>query len=408
MALMDTFQTVPAAGLQEEAPLSRGLVLLMAASCGLAVANLYYNQPLLAEIGRSFRTSARSVGMIPMLTQMGYAAGMFLFIPLGDIKERRRLIVALLLAVGAALLGAAAAPSLIWMYAASLAVGFTTVAPQMIVPMAAQLAPPAERGKVIGTVMSGLLIGILLARTVSGYVGAAIGWRAMYGIAAAMMFGLAYTLRRQLPASRSDNRMSYGRLLLSLFELIAGQRTLREATLIGAFMFGSFSVFWTSLTFWLEGPQYGYGSDIAGLFGLIGVVGAAAASVIGRLADRVRPYIMVGLMIVAAVLAFALFRLEGAVLGGLVAGVVLLDLGVQGAQVSNQARIYSLLPEARNRLNTVYMVGSFLGGALGSTLGSYAWSLWGWNGVCAVGGGMATAALLVWLGHRARPARLAD
>ncbi|MDF2670540.1 MAG: major facilitator superfamily protein [Paenibacillus sp.] len=380
--------------------LSRGLVLLMAISCGLVVANLYYNQPLLADIGRSFGVDAQHVGIISMLTQIGYAMGLFLFIPLGDIRERRKLIVILLIAVGFSLIGVAAAQSLAWMYAASLAVGITTVAAQIIIPLAAQLAEPHERGRIIGSVMSGLLIGILLARTVSGWVGELFGWRTMFGLAAVLMFGLAYVLRRQLPLSPPDIKLSYPGLIRSIGRLIVEQRTLREAALIGAFMFASFSVFWTSLTFFMESPSYEYGSGIAGMFGIVGVVGAAAATVIGRLADRIKPSSMVGFMIVICLLSFLSFWLIGSWIWGLIAGVILLDLGVQGSQVANQTRIYSMLPEARSRINTVFMVSVFIGGAIGSTLGGYAWSEWGWSGVCFTGGGLAFVALLIWTGHR--------
>jgi predicted MFS family arabinose efflux permease len=398
---MSHHNSAEAAGSQRSKPLSKALVLLLAVSCGLTVANLYYNQPLLADIGRTFDVDAQHAGLISMLTQIGYATGLFLFIPLGDIQERRKLITILLIAVGIALIGVATAQNLGWIYTASFVVGVTTVAPQMIIPLAAQLAAPHERGKVIGNVMSGLLIGILLARTVSGWVGQLLGWRSMYGIAALMMFMLAYILTRKLPVSRPDIKLSYPALIRSIGVLIAEQRTLREAALIAACMFGSFSVFWTSLTFYLEGPKYEYGSGVAGLFGLVGVVGAGAAPIIGRLADRVSPRGMVGFMILTALLSYLSFWLLGSWLLGLILGVLLLDLGIQGSQVSNQARIYSLLPEARSRLNTVFMVSTFLGGAVGSTIGAFAWSYWGWNGVCAVGGSMVTAAFLIWAGHRA-------
>lgn len=380
--------------------LSPALVLLMAVSCGITVANLYYNQPLLADIGRTFGIDVGQLGIISMLTQIGYAVGMFLFIPLGDIYEKRKLITALLIIVGLALIALATAQNLTWVYLASFAVGITTVAPQMIVPLVAEIAPPNERGKAIGNVMSGLLIGILLARTVAGFVGELFNWRVMFGIAAVMMFGLSFILKRKLPVSQPKIKLSYIALIRSMGQLIAELRTLREAALIGAFMFGSFSVFWTSLTFFLEGPSYQYGSAVTGLFGLVGVVGAAAASVIGRLADRVSPKRMVGFMIVTALLSYVSFWLLGAFIWGLIAGVILLDLGVQGGQVSNQARIYSLQPDARSRLNTIYMVSSFLGGSIGSALGAYAWSCWGWAGSCAIGGSMAAIAFLIWTTYR--------
>lgn len=396
-------QTMTAAGSNSALakPLTPGLILLMAVSSGITVANLYYNQPLLADIGRTFGVGAEQAGLVSMLTQSGYAAGLFLFVPLGDIQEKRKLIAGLLLAVGLALIGVAAAQNLAWMYAASFVVGLTTTAPQMIIPLAAELAAPEERGKVIGSVMSGLLIGILLARTVSGLIGQLFGWRFMFGLAAAAMFTLAYILWKRLPVSRPVIRLSYAGLIRSMGKLIAEQRTLREAALIAACMFGAFSVFWTSLTFYLEGPSFGYGSAVAGLFGLVGVVGASAASVIGRLADRASPTRMVGFMITAAVLSFICFWLAGSWLVGVVVGVVLLDLGVQGGQVSNQARIYALIPEARSRLNTVYMVSVFIGGAIGSSIGAYAWSRWGWNGTCVAGGTMTLTAFVVWTMHRA-------
>ncbi|WP_410511363.1 MFS transporter [Paenibacillus sp. BR2-3] len=380
--------------------LSKGLIMILAATSGLAVANLYYNQPLLADIGRTFHASSNAVGYVSMLTQIGYALGMLLFVPLGDIRERRTLISALLIAVALSLVGFAISQSLIWMYIASFAVGITTVVPQIIVPLAAQLALPEERGKVIGTVMSGLLFGILLSRTVSGILGDAFGWRAMYWIAAAMMLLLSVILYRLLPETRPEATSSYTELLKSMGELVRKYSTLREASLIGACMFGGFSVFWTSLAFFLEGPPYHYSSSIAGLFGLIGVAGAAGAPVIGRLADKIAPKKIIGILIILTGVSYGLFGLSGLSIWSLVAGVIILDLGVQGTQVSNQARIYALEPAARSRINTVFMVSTFAGGAIGSTLGSYAWQSWGWIGVCWTGGTFIAAAFIIWGIHR--------
>ncbi|MBV7504392.1 MFS transporter [Bacillus sp. sid0103] len=382
--------------------LSKKFILLMSLACGMAVANLYYNQPLLAEMGRTFHATAHQVGNIAMYTQIGYAVGMFLFVPLGDMKERRQLIAILLFAVTISLIGVATAQNLLWMNIASLAVGVTTVAPQIIIPLAAQMASPIERGKVIGSVMSGLFIGILLARTVSGLIGGSLGWRTMYWLAAAMMLALAIILRTFLPKSYPESGLSYPGLYKSIWQLIVTQPILREASLIGAMLFGSFSVFWTSLSFFLEGEPYHYGSEVAGLFGLVGIVGVACAPVVGRLADRFNTKTMVGLLIGISLLSYLFFGLYGTFLWGLSLGVVLLDLGVQGAQVSNQTRIYSLIPEARNRLNTVYMVSYFLGGSLGSTLSGYAWSLWKWQGVCLTGGLMILIALIAWATHRTK------
>lgn len=388
----------PAAGTGEG--LSKGLILILAVTSGLAVANLYYNQPLLADIARTFHASSKAVGYVSMLTQIGYALGMLLFVPLGDIRERRIMISALLIAVAVSLVGFATAGNLLWMYAASFAIGITTVVPQIIVPLAAQLAPPEERGKVIGTVMSGLLFGILLARTVSGLIGDILGWRAMYWIAAGIMLLLSAVLYRLLPETKPEVTSTYTELLASMGRLVRKYATLREASLIGACMFGGFSVFWTSLVFYLEGPPYHYSSSIAGLFGLIGVAGAAGAPFVGRLADRIAPWKIIGILIVLTLLSYGLFGLSSLSLWSLIVGVIILDLGVQGTQVSNQARIYALEPAARSRINTVFMVSTFAGGAGGSTMGSYAWQSWGWSGVCWSGGGLIAAALLIWTVHR--------
>ncbi|MCM3725768.1 MFS transporter [Neobacillus cucumis] len=380
--------------------LTKRLVLLMSITCGLAVANLYYNQPLLADMGRTFHANSHQIGNISMFTQIGYAIGMFLFVPLGDMRERRLLITILLSAVTVSLVGVAAAQNLPWIYIASLAVGITTVVPQVIIPLAAQMAEPLERGKVIGSVMSGLLFGILLARTIAGFIGGSFGWRSMYWVAAILMLALAVILRSFLPKSHPETTLTYRQVLTSLGELIITQPTLREASLVGALLFGSFSVFWTSLAFYLEGNPYNFGSQETGLFGLVGVVGAAAAPAVGRLADRFSTKSMVGMFILITLLSYLFFGLFGSSIWGLIVGVILLDLGVQGAQVSNQTRIYSLVPEARSRLNTVFMVTYFLGGSLGSSIGSYAWNMWKWQGVCLTGGTMIALSFIVWGVHR--------
>lgn len=389
-----------AAGHQRKSGLTKGLILLLAAASGLGVANLYYNQPLLADIARSFGATSTEVGYVSTLTQIGYALGMLFFVPLGDIRERRGLISLLLACVAVSLVGFAESRSLAWMYSASFAVGLTTVVPQVIIPLAAQLARPEEQGKVIGTVMSGLLFGILLARTVSGIIGGLFGWRAMYWIAAGLMLGLSLLLRRALPVTKPQLSATYGQLVGSLGQLIGKYATLREASLIGACMFGAFSVFWTSLAFFLEGPPYHYSSAVAGLFGLVGVTGAAGAPLVGRLADRIAPKRIIGLLIALTFLSYVLLGAGSFSLISLLIGVVLLDLGIQGTQVSNQARIYVLEPAARSRINTVFMVSTFAGGSIGSSLGSYAWHSWGWSGVCLAGGGLVFTAFIVWAVHR--------
>ncbi|WP_127531763.1 MFS transporter [Paenibacillus kobensis] len=394
--------SIPASPSASQLQLSRGLLLLMAFAAGMTVANLYYNQPLLADIGRSFGVQPDEVGLISTCTQIGYALGMFLFVPLGDIKERRGLLTVLLSLVCLSLIGVASAQNLIWIYAASFAVGLTTVVPQILIPLAATLAAPGEQGKAVGTVTSGLLLGILLTRTVSGLIGGTWGWRLMYGVAAAAMLALLVLLRMKLPHSRQSSGLRYGQLLRSMGSLVAKYATLRESALIGGANFAAFSIFWTALSFYVEGEPYHYSSQIAGLFGLIGAAGALGAPIVGRLADRISTKWMIGALIVLNLLAYVLFGTLGGSLWALIAGVILLDLGVQGTQVANQTRIYALEPQARSRLNTVQMVTTFAGGAIGSTIGSYAWHEWGWSGVCMAGGGAVLLGFAVWLAHRIR------
>jgi len=371
-------------------------VLLLAGTAASTVANIYYAQPLLPEMARSLGVSAGTVGWVPVLTQVGYALGLFLFIPLGDAVERRRLILALVLASAVALAGAAAAPGAGWLAAASLAVGVFAVVPHVAVPLAAHLSAPGERGRVIGFVMSGVLAGILLARAVAGLVGGALGWRAVYALAAAGMGMLSLALARLLPSAPPERAVRYPELLASLWTLVRHEPELRQASLIGAMGFGAFSVFWTTLAFFLETPPYHWGAEGAGLFGLVGLAGALAAPVVGRVADRRGPRFTTGSALALALASFALFALVGTNLVGLVLGVVLLDVGVQSAHVSNLARIHALDPGARSRRNTVYMVSYFAGGALGTWLGVRAWVRLGWPGVCAAGAAFVLAALLFW------------
>ena len=384
--------------------LSPRLVLLLAVAAAATVANLYYAQPLLPEMARSLGVNAREVGWVPVLTQVGYAVGLFFFIPLGDTVERRRLILLLVLASAAALLGAALAPRAGWLAAASLAVGFFSVVPHVAVPLAAHLAAPTQRGRVIGLIMSGILAGILLARTVSGLVGGAFGWRAVYGLAAACMVLLAIGLFRLLPPSPPERAVRYLDLLASLWPLVRDEAELRRPSLIGAMVFGGFSVFWTTLAFFLETPPYHWGAEGAGLFGLIGLCGAFAAPAVGRLADRRGARFATGLSLVVALSSYAVFALLGRHLAALVAGVVLLDVGIQSAHVSNLVRIHAIDSAARSRRNTIYMVAYFVGGALGTWIGVRAWAHFGWAGTCAAGAGFLLLALLFWaLPTSARP-----
>ena len=376
--------------------IERRTVGVMFAASAVCVANIYYCQPLLSEIGRSLGVSERAIGYLPMWTQAGTALGMFAFVPLGDMFPRRKLIVLLSLLSGLTVAMMAMAPNLALVNAAGFAVGLTGIVAHLILPFAAKLAPPARRGHIVGTVLSGLLLGILLARVVSGFVGDMFGWRAMYWIAAVAMFLLAGALRYALPYDHPEPGLKYGALARSIVHLAATQPVLREAAIIGGMLFGAFSSFWATLVFFVATPPYHYGPRVAGIFGLVGAIGVLFAPWAGKLSDRKGPAFTVTLAILTSIASYAVFDAVGQRLWGLVAGVILLDLGVQAGHVANQTRIYALIPEARSRLNTVYMVTYFLGGALGSALGAWGWTHYGWNGVCAAG----AVQLLVALGVR--------
>ena len=376
-------------------PLSQALVWLMALTCGLVVANIYYNQPLLAAIGRTFHLSDSSASLVATATQVGYTLGMLFVVPLGDMLERKRLILLMLLGAAACLVLAAFAPDFGVLVGASILIGICSAVPQLLLPMAAHLAPEADRGRIVGRIMSGLLIGILASRTVSGYVGAHLGWRAMFEIAAGLMLALGALLAWRLPTDRPAFAGSYGSLMKSLLTLTRELAPLRRSALVGGLLFAAFSVFWTTLAFFLEGPTYGYGSDVAGFFGVIGAVGALAAPLAGKAADTRGPDFAIGVGILLALASYAVLGLGGYHLAGLVLGVILLDVGVQAAHISNQTKIFSLVPEARNRLNTVYMTGYFTGGSIGSVSGGLAWMHGGWPGVCVLGAVFATGAYLV-------------
>ena len=267
-------------------PIPARTVWFMAISTGLIVANIYYAQPLLAEIAREFNLSVTQAGALAMTSQLGTAMGMLFFVPLGDTRERRLLIIVLLLGAAASLLLFAMAPTVLWLTVGSLAVGATGSVVHAIVPFAAHLAPPQQRGRVLGVVLSGLLFGILLARTASGLIGAHLGWRIAYVLAAAMMLGLAVSSRFFLPRSQPEISLRYVALLRSVANLVRQHGGLRESALLGALLFAGFSAFWTTLVFLLQTPPYHYGAGVAGLFGLFGAVGALGAPLVGRLADR--------------------------------------------------------------------------------------------------------------------------
>jgi predicted MFS family arabinose efflux permease len=372
-------------GTQNRTTLGRPLVLLMAVASGVTVANLYYAQPLLEELSRFFHVSQSGMGSGAMLIQIGYALGLLFLVPLADIRERRSLIITVLICSIGAVLLVSFSSSIGLFLLSSLLLGITSIVPQLLVPLAAQLAHPSERGKAIGNVMSGLLIGILLSRVLSGTVGSALGWQAVYRLAAVMIALLTIAFFLLLPKTEAGSTMSYSALIKSLGRLVRTEPVVREAALVGFMMFGGFSAFWTTLSFLLKSPVYNLGAQAAGLFGLVGVAGALTASLTGRITDKVSPRFTLTIAIILSALSYICFWVLGYRIAGLVAGVILLDIGGQSGHISNQARIYALDPNARNRINAIYMVSSFAGGATGSILGSFGWGLFGWHGVCAVG-----------------------
>lgn len=368
-----------------QSPLNKHLILIMSVASGLTVANIYYIQPLLAEIAQYYHVTQGYSGLLATLTQIGYALGLLLILPLADIIEKRKLILTMLLGAAISLLILFFSPTITIALFASFGIGFCSVIPQLLIPFAAQLANPKERGKIIGSIMSGLLIGILLSRVVSGFIGRYMMWKNIYFIAAFCMLLLWVALRFILPKSYGDSKIKYIESLKSMIVLIRQFPALREASVVGAMVFLAFSAFWTALTFLLQGSFYHMGTDVAGLFGLVGVVGALFSPWAGKISDKKGARFTVGINIVVIIAAYIVFGIWGFQLCGLIVGVILLDLGVQSCNVSNQTRIHQLSDEARNRVTSVYMVSYFLGGALGSWLGTFSFQHFGWIGICFVG-----------------------
>lgn len=377
--------------------LSRWSIMIMALCTGLIVANIYYSQPLLVLMSDEFGVTESNAGQVTFFTQVGYALGLLFCVPLGDKLERKRQIVIMTLMSVVALVAAAKSVNITMLKITGLMIGFSSVVPQLILPLAANLSDPASRGKVIGTIMSGLLVGILLSRTLSGVVGHHYGWRAMFWIAAGISALLAVIMIATFPSSKPNFKGTYGDLMKSLLTLIKEQPVLREASAINACCFAMFGMFWTTVVFLLSDAPFKYTSEQIGLMGLAAAAGALGAPLVGRIADKKNPRIAIGYGIIFLFLGYILFYIFQANLIGMIVGIIAIDLGLQGIHVSNQTRIYTLLPEARNRLNTVFMTTSFIGTSLGSGIGLWVWSFARWNGVCVAGIGLITTALIIYL-----------
>jgi predicted MFS family arabinose efflux permease len=389
----------------------RVVALVLAAACGLTVANLYYAQPLLNLIAGSFHIGQGPATIVITLTQVGYAVGLLFLLPAGDLIENRVLVTRTLIATALALVAAGLAPDFGVFLAVSVLVGLTSVVAQILVPIAAHLAPAGEEGRFIGQVMSGLLLGILLARTVASLVAEVAGWRAIFFISAGLMVVLGIVLHKMLPTRRPEHTQGYRSLLASVVELARHEPVLRRMALCQAAMFSAFSAFWTAIAYELI-DEHGFSQGEIGLFALVGAAGAAAAPLGGWLADRghgnaARAAAMV---LAATAMAIAGFGHRSVVL--LAVGGVLLDLAVQCHQVMSQQVIYALRPDARARINTVYMGTVFVGGAISSAVTGVLHDAYGWSGVTTFAAILPLAGLLVWLtgptgGTRAAPSAAA-
>ncbi|MCK7229282.1 MFS transporter [Enterobacter asburiae] len=376
--------------------LSPALILLMSVATGLAVASNYYAQPLLDTIARAFNLSASSAGFIVTAAQLGYAAGLLFLVPLGDMFERRMLIVSMTLLAAGGMLITASSQSLTMMIVGTALTGLFSVVAQILVPLAATLASPEKRGKVVGTIMSGLLLGILLARTVAGLLASLGGWRTVYWVASVLMVVMALALWRGLPKVKQENHLNYPQLLASVFSLFTQDKLLRTRALLGCFTFANFSILWTSMAFLLAAPPFNYSEGVIGLFGLAGAAGALGARPAGGLADKGKSHLTTSAGLVLLLLSWAAIWYGHISVLALIVGILVLDLTVQGVHITNQTVIYRVKPEARNRLTAGYMTSYFIGGAAGSLISASAWQHAGWSGVCATGAIVATLNLLVW------------
>ena len=368
--------------------------MVLATACGLAVANIYFAQPILNLLAASFHTSQGAVTAAVTVVQIGYAIGLVLLLPMGDLIENRRLTSAMLAVTALALVAAGTARSLGIFLIASVFIGLTSVVAQILIPFAAHLAPDATRGRIVGWVSSGLLLGVLLARTLSSFAAAAWGWRAIFFISAGLMLVMAVVLARLLPARRPDHTGGYLTLMASVLDLLRTQPILRRRALCQALLFAAFSGYWTAIAYQLI-TVHGFNQAQVGLFALVGAVGVVAAPVAGRIADRGDRFASgIALFVAIVAMVIARFGAGSVVLLGLAA--VLLDLAMTAHQILSQREIYQLRPDARARINTVYMGSVFAGGALGSALAGVLHTHSGWSGITTAGIVLAGLSFALW------------
>lgn len=386
--------------LQKPKEISKGLMFLLAATCGLIVANLYYAQPLVGLIGATTGTPPGASGLIITMTQLGYAAGLLFLVPLSDLMENRRLILSILTVdvIGLALAASSGSSSLF--FTAAILIGVGSVAAQVLVPLSAHFAPEEQRGKIVGNVMSGLLLGIMLARPAASLIAGIWSWQMVFRISAVIMAILAVILKRILPGRTPESSEGYGSILISMGSLLLKTPVLRRRALYQAALFGGFSLFWTVVPLWLSQHFHLSQKQIA-IFALAGVAGAIAAPIAGRLADRGLSGKLTGIAFLAAILSFAVTHvLESRLAVSLMIfgfSAILLDMAVSGNLVLSQQVIYGLGAEIRGRINGIFMAVFFTGGAIGSALGGWSYSLGGWTAASLVGMGMPVTAFLYYL-----------
>lgn len=376
---------------EQHPPPSQRLIPLLGLATGVTVSALYFNQPLLIDMARSLHVTEAQMSHVAVAAQAGYAIGLLFFVPLGDVLERRSLILKMIAGLVIAMFVTAVVPSLLPMVLITLITGALAAVTHVLLPIAPEIATPANAGRAVGSVMTGLLLGILLSRTFSGWIADWLNWRSVFLIAAVFLVALALLLRRAMPLMPPRVPMQYVHALRSLWTIFRTQPLLVESATVGGLVFAAFSAFWTTLVFLIGSPHYRLGAGVAGSFGVLGAIGASVAPFAGRLADRYgsRWVISIGLSIL--ILSWVVTWVLGYHIAGLVLGVLMMDAGAQTTQVSNQTRIFALahcpgtVYGARSRINTVYMTTYFIFGALGSYLGAHAWERWQWPGVCSLG-----------------------
>lgn len=376
---------------EQHPPPSQRLIPLLGLATGITVSALYFNQPLLIEMGRSLHADEAQMGHVAVAAQAGYAIGLLFFVPLGDVLERRSLILKMIAGLVIAMLVTAVVPSLLLMVLITLITGALAAVTHVLLPIAPEIATPANAGRAVGSVMTGLLLGILLSRTFSGWIAEWLNWRSVFLIAAVFLVALALLLRRAMPLMPPRAPMQYVHALRSLWTIFRTQPLLVESATVGGLVFAAFSAFWTTLVFLLGSPHYRLGAGVAGSFGVLGAIGASVAPIAGRLADRYGSRWVISIGLTVLILSWVVTWSLGYHIAGLVIGVLMMDAGAQTTQVSNQTRIFALARcpgtayGARSRINTVYMTTYFIFGALGSYLGAQAWERWHWAGVCSLG-----------------------